>query len=85
VCGVRGCCWNKSASFCIRIFGIHCLHLHLHITATQNSDAEMRRRYLGTQASKHPPPPPPKEARRKKCTYAQKTSGKRTTSKQFVL
>jgi hypothetical protein len=26
VCGVRGCCWNKSASFCIRIFGIHCLH-----------------------------------------------------------
>lgn len=29
VCGVRGCCWNKSASFCIRIFGIHCLHLSL--------------------------------------------------------
>ncbi len=65
VCGVRGCCWNKSASFCIRIFGIHCLHLHLHITATQNSDAEMRRRCLSEraskQASKRPPPKKPIE------------------------
>jgi hypothetical protein len=83
VCGVRGCCWNKSASFCIRIFGIHCLHLHLHITATQNSDAEMRRRCLSERASKQTSNP--QEAHRKKCTYAQKTSGKRTRSKQFVL
>lgn len=61
VCGVRGCCWNKSASFCIRIFGIHCLHLHLHITATQNSDAEMRRRCPSEQASKQTRPRPPKK------------------------
>lgn len=64
VCGVRGCCWNKSASFCIRIFGIHCLHLHLHITATQNSDAEMRRRCLSERASKQTSNPPKKPIER---------------------